>query len=93
MKNIKQFRLDVTVNDSGDFLSHIDTFRRTLINDIMRDKGYIPVLDLDVFIEVIYKEQFHYTLWAYGIYVGKKKAWQYEGMTQHKLIKRTPRAK
>jgi hypothetical protein len=57
----------------------------------MRDKGYAKILDLDVGWYTQYEpneNRWQYSIRAYGIYVGKRKARECEGWTQGKLIPR-----
>lgn len=58
----------------------------------MRDKGYIPVLDMDPIWAVEYEprsDQWNFAMAIYGFYIGKRKSWQYEGSSQGKLIPRS----
>lgn len=60
----------------------------------MRDKGYARILDLDVGWFTQYDprlDKWEYSIRAYGIYVGKRKARECEGWTQGKLIPRNIR--
>jgi hypothetical protein len=91
----KAFSLDIMVKDPGSFMAHFETHRKTLVDDIMRGKGYVPVLDKDFGINSSYdieKDIFNYVLVCYGVYVGKDKAWSYAGKLKNKLIP-TPKAK
>lgn len=60
----------------------------------MRDKGYAKVLDIDTFWITHYdgnQDRWFYSIRAYGIYVGKRKARDTEGWSQGKLIPRSIR--
>lgn len=65
-----------------------------LIRHDMTDKGYVRVLDIDVGWYTHYdpaEDRWVYEIRAYGIYVGKRKAREYEGWSQGKLIPRSTR--
>jgi hypothetical protein len=58
-----------------------------LLTHDMRGKGYVRVLDIDTNFSVEFDgETWVFLMTLYGVYVGKKKAWQSEGITQGKLI-------
>jgi hypothetical protein len=55
----------------------------------MRDNGYIPVLDIDPAFSVSYNEQhdrWFFKITIHGIYVGKRKSWKYEGVSNGKFM-------
>jgi hypothetical protein len=55
----------------------------------MRDKGYIPVLDIQPQFNVKYNEEkdyYSFNLVMYGMYLGKSKATKYEGFSGQSLI-------
>jgi hypothetical protein len=62
---------------------------------MMKDEGYVPLLDVNPVFLTDYrggdKYEFSYTM--QGVYVGRDKAWQTEGMLDGKLIPSTPRNK
>ena len=63
---------------------------RLLIQD-MRSKGYVPVLDLEPQFSIEYnvkKDNYGFNLEIYGVYVGKKKAYQLEGFSGQQFYKR-----
>lgn len=54
-----------------------------------RDTGYVPVLDLDTHWTPEYahdENRWFFTLTMYAVYVGKRKSWEYEGMSNNCLI-------
>ena len=58
----------------------------------MRGKGYVRVLDIDPAFSVEFTgETWKFLMSIHGVYVGKKKAWQSEGITQGKSIPRSTR--
>jgi len=88
-KPIKRFQVRVEFLDDSDII-RIKHQYESMLTHQMRDKGYLRVLDIDTNFSV----EFDGTTWVflmtlYGTYVGKKKAWQSEAITQGKLIPRT----
>lgn len=60
-----------------------------MIEDDMRIQGYVPILDLDIQFSLEYDESadiYNFDIVLYGIYVGKKKAFLYEGFSGQTLI-------
>jgi hypothetical protein len=56
----------------------------------MRSKGYVRVLDIDPAFSVEFTgETWKFLMTLHGVYVGKKKAWQSEGIIQSRLIPRS----
>ena len=87
-KNIKRFQVRVQFKDDSDMIRFRSQYERFVTQD-MRGKGYIRVLDLDPNFSVEFNgETWVFLMTLYGVYVGKKKAWQFEGTTQGKLIPR-----
>jgi hypothetical protein len=88
-KNIKRFQLEVTVKDSSVYMKKVESYVKMLEDD-MRSKGYIPVLDLGVHTKVDYNgKAFNYTLTMHGVYLGRKKAWETQGLAGGKIIPKT----
>ena len=89
-KNIKPFGLEGEfIDDSHAIYAKLNA-EKTIIHQ-MRDLGYLRVLDLDPFWVIRYDEtsnKWFFDMTIYGIHVGKKKVWQYEGISQGKLIPR-----
>ena len=89
-RNIKRFQVDVKFKDDADII-RIKHQYESLLSHQMRDKGYARLLDIDPAFSVEFNgETWKFLMTLHGIYVGKKKAWQSEGITQGKLIPRTP---
>jgi hypothetical protein len=87
-KNIKRFSVRVEFKDDSDMIRVRAQYESLLTQD-MRGKGYLRVLDLDPNFSVEFNgETWVFLMTLYGVYIGKKKAWQSEGITQGKLIPR-----
>ena len=87
-RKIHDFWISGTIKDDSKFQSSSENYERLLVQQ-MRDKGYVPVLDMQPQFNVKYNEEKdHYTfnLVMYGIYLGKAKALQYEGFSGQSLI-------
>ena len=88
-KNIKRFQVRVNFKDDSDMIRVRAQYENLLTQD-MKGKGYARVLDINPAFSV----EFDGVTWVflmtlYGVYVGRKKAWQSEGITQGKLIPRS----
>ena len=89
-KKIHDFWLSGTIQDDSKFQSSRENYERLLIQQ-MRDKGYIPVLDMMPQFTIKYNEaKDHYTfnLVMYGMFLGKSKSLKYEGFSGQSLIPR-----
>jgi hypothetical protein len=87
-RKIKRFQIDVEFYDNAQLISLRPQYENLLVQD-MRGKGYVRVLDIDPAFSVDFTgETWKFLMSIHGVYVGKKKAWQLEGMTQGKLIQR-----
>jgi hypothetical protein len=85
-KTIKRFQHKVQVKDSSVWIrtarQHINS-----LTDQMRSQGYVPVLDLNPHASVDYTGKvFNYVITIHGIYIGRKRAWEIEGLAGDKLI-------
>jgi hypothetical protein len=90
-KNIKRFQINVEFHDDSDMI-RIKAQYESLLSQDMRGKGYARVLDIDTNFSVQFTgETWSFLMTMYGVYVGKRKAWQSEGITQGKLIPRIMR--
>ena len=90
-RKIKRFQIDVEFQDNAQLISLRPQYENLLIQD-MRGKGYVRVLDIDPAFSVEFTgETWKFLMSIHGVYVGKKKAWQIEGITQGKSIPRTTR--
>lgn len=92
-KPIRPFQLEGEfIDDSHALLTRVKAERH--IDHMMREKGYVRCLDLDTAWHVSYdslQNSWSFVIIGYGVYVGKRKSWQYEGITQGKLIPRSTR--
>ena len=87
-KTIKKFQIRVEFLDDSDMIK-IRYQYESLLTQKMRGHGYVRVLDIDPAFSVEFTgETWKFLMTIHGVYVGKKKAWQYEGWTQGKLIPR-----
>ena len=87
-KPIKRFQVNVEFKDDSDMI-RIKAQYESLLSQDMRSKGYARVLDIDTNFSVEFTgETWAFLMTLYGVYVGKKKAWQSEGITQGKSIPR-----
>jgi hypothetical protein len=89
-RKIKSFGHDGEfLNDSLAMIARVSA--ENALTHEMRDKGYAKVLDIDTFWITHYdgpNDRWFYSIYAYGIYVGKRKAKECEGWSQGKLIPR-----
>lgn len=87
-KIIKRFQIDVEFLDDSDMIRLKAQYESLLVQD-MRSKGYVRVLDIDPAFSVEFTgETWKFLMTIHGVYMGKKKAWLSEGITQGKLIPR-----
>jgi hypothetical protein len=88
-KRIKRFQINVEFHDNSQLISLRPQYEILLTHD-MRSKGYVRVLDIDPAFSVEFTgETWKFLMTLHGVYVGKKKAWQSEGIIQSKLIPRS----
>ena len=87
-KKLKSFGMQGQIHDD----SAIPRLRKQyehMIEDDMRTQGYVPILDLDIQFSLDYDEIndiYNFDIVLYGIYVGKKKSYLYEGFSGQTLI-------
>ncbi len=87
-RRIKRFQIDVEFEDNSQLISLRPQYENLLTQD-MRGKGYVRVLDVDPAFSVQFTgETWKFLMSIHGIYVGRRRAWQLEGITQGKLIPR-----
>lgn len=88
-KNIRRFQREISFADSSEYMKKADALVKMFTDDI-RAQGYVPVLDLGLYVTVDYNGKvFNYVWTIHGVYVGRKKAWQIDGVAGGKLIPRT----
>jgi len=87
-RKIHDFWMNGIIKDDSKFQSSRENYERLLVQQ-MRDKGYVPILDVMPQFNVKYNEEKdHYTfnLVIYGMYLGKAKANLYIGFSGQSLI-------
>lgn len=95
-KTIKRFGMEGTVGDDSALIRMREQFERMILQE-MRDKGYVPVLDLGPYWSTSWKQDkdvYEFTLSVYGVHVGEERACQVEGISDGREMPRhTPRSK
>ena len=89
-RNIKSFYINGNIKSDSDIVRLKEMYIKLLTND-MRSRGYVPVLDLDPQFSTKYNfEQNHFSfqLEIYGVYLGKRKAQEFEGFSGQSFIPR-----
>jgi hypothetical protein len=82
-KKIHNFWIGGVIKDDANIIKTRENFERLLVQQ-MRDKGYVPVLDMMPQFSVKYnqeKNEYGFNITMYGIFVGKKKAFKLEGFS------------
>ncbi len=88
-RKIKRFQIDVEFYDNAQLISLRPQYENLLTHD-MRSKGYVRILDIDPAFSVEFTgETWKFKLTIHGVYVGKRKACQLEGITQNKPVPRS----
>lgn len=90
MRKIHNFTITGTIGDDAHFIRARENYERIMIQQ-MREKGYVPVLDMNPQFMVNYvehKNQYGFMLTMFGVYVGKSKSQKYEGFSDQKFIPR-----
>ena len=90
MRKIHNFTMSGEIGDDSKIIKSRETFERTLVQQ-MRDRGYVPVLDMAPQFNLSYLEKkntYGFMLTMFGVYVGKKKAMILEGFTGHEFVPR-----
>lgn len=89
-KKLKSFGTQGQIHDD----SAIPRLRKQyehIIEEDMRSQGYVPILDLDIQFSLSYDEPndiYDFDIIIYGVYVGKKKSYLYEGFSGQSLVPR-----
>jgi hypothetical protein len=89
-KTIKSFIISGVIKDDS-AIGRIRLMQEKLLLEDMRDRGYVPVLDLDSQFSISYNEardNYSFYLEMFGVYVGKKKAMELEGFSGQQFYKR-----
>ena len=89
-RTIKAFLIGGVIKDDSSIGKSRLMYERVLLQD-MRDRGYVPVLDLEPQFSIKYnelKDRYSFNLEMFGVYVGKKKAQEIEGFSGQQFYKR-----
>jgi hypothetical protein len=87
-KRIKRFQIFVEFSDDSDMI-RVKYQYESMLSHQMRDQGYARVLDIDPAFSVEFDGlTWKFLMTLHGVYVGKKKACEVEGISQGKLIPR-----
>ena len=89
-KNIKSFIVSGVIKDDS-AIGRVRQMQEKLLLEDMRDRGYVPVLDLDPQFSISYNESrdnYSFYLEMFGVYVGKKKALEIEGFSGQQFYNR-----
>ena len=89
-KNIKSFIVSGVIKDDAGIAKAREMHERILLQD-MRSRGYVPVLDLESQFSIQYnrnKDTYSFFLEMFGVYVGKRKAYEIEGFSGQQFYKR-----
>ena len=89
-KNIHNFTITGVIASDSLIIKSKDHYERLLLQK-MRDGGYVPVLDMSPQFNLKYieiKDNYFFSLTMYGVFVGKKKAFEIEGFSGQEFIKR-----
>ena len=87
-KNIKLFSIEGELGSERALAKTRGGMERILDTDL-RDKGYLPVLDLGSGFFTQYdkdRDSYRFLVTMYGIYVGKRKAQEWEGYLMGRLL-------
>jgi hypothetical protein len=92
-KNIKKFAIEGEFIDDSMIPTTRVQFESLLVGD-MRSRGYVPVLDIAPLWSTEYnqvRDIWMFGLSVYGVYIGKRKAKECEGLSDGKLLPRSIR--
>lgn len=88
--DIRSFVAEGAVKDPGHLINK-QPYEESRLKEIMRNKGYVPVLDITPTVETEYIEEkgtFKYQITVFG--TKARNAWDYEGWLSGRLIPATP---
>lgn len=92
-RDIRKFKIDGVLHQDSD-IPRIRAQMESLTVHDLRARGYVPVLDLDTQWATAYDEEtdtWTFTLSVYGMYLGKRKAYEWEGFSGNSLVPKTTR--
>lgn len=81
-RKIRRFGIEGIISDDSKFTTTRIQHEKLVIDD-MRDRGYVPVLGMGPYFAPSYNENnnnYDFTVTAYGVFVGERKAWRIEGI-------------
>jgi hypothetical protein len=87
MKNIKGWKRSGQIRDDADFIRIRAELEKLTIEE-MRDDGYLPIHELPSrWSTSLLDKKYSFDLTMYGVYVGKRKAQEFDFLCEWKLIK------
>lgn len=89
-RKIKNFYVNGVIRSDSDII-RLRAMHEKLLIDEMRTSGYVPVLDIDPQFSIKYnqeKDNYSFHLEIHGVYLGKRKAWEFEGFSGQDFIPR-----
>jgi hypothetical protein len=87
-ETVKKFQIEGVIADCK-YIPRVRTENERLMWQLMRDKGYVPDLDKGTHWSTKYYESesvYEFLLTLYGVYVGRRRACEYEGMMCGRLV-------
>lgn len=89
-RGLKRFGFNGIINDDADFPRMREEFESIIIDE-MREAGYVPVLDLGPFFSTQLRDdqKYDFVISLYGLFVGKRKSWDYVGVDAHGKLYQT----
>lgn len=81
-RKIRRFGMDGIIADDSMFTTKKQQYIQLIIDD-MRNRGYVPVLNMGPYFATSYnmeKNHYDFVVTAYGVFVGERKAWKIEGI-------------
>jgi hypothetical protein len=95
-KTIKRFGFEGKIGDDANFARLRSQYENMIVKE-MRELGYVPVLDLGPYWSTFYireESSYDFILSIYGIYLGRRRSWEVEGISNGREITRpTPPTK
>lgn len=92
-KMIRRFRMEGTLIETA--MAQAQGTARLTLTQMMRDEGFVPLLDLDPVFKTSYigGEMYEFSLTLHGVFVGREAACVIIGMLDGKLLPYTPKNK
>jgi hypothetical protein len=90
---IRRFKVDGLLTETA--MEKAQLASRSLLIGMMKDEGFVPLIDLDPVFKTKYLggEKYEFSLTMHGVFVGKDIAWQFAGMLDGKLLPNTAKNK